>query len=160
MPETDWNLIIQANISLIWSQWSIDPKNRDKTIGKLLREFRKQYIVPPLNIGSLLMAAYILFVYPQQAEFDKVDFERISTDGFYVHEGTPTTESRRFCSRIRNGLSHGRFKVGDNQIELTDQQRDGRDPFRATIQIDKFGEFINQFMSEVKKQYFERKQAH
>ncbi len=49
MAETDWNLIIQGNISLIWCQWATDPKNRDKIIGQLLDEFQQQYRVTPLN---------------------------------------------------------------------------------------------------------------
>ncbi len=100
------------------------------------------------------MAAFILFVYPQQTEFEQVDFGRINIDGFHVHEGTPTSNPKRFCSRIRNGLSHGRFRLADGQIELTDQKRDGSDSFCTTISVGKFGDFINQFMLEAKNQHF------
>jgi len=157
MP-TNWNLIVQGNISLLWCQWSMQPENSDKSVGQLLREFHTQYSnVAPLNIGSLLMASYILFVYPQQAEYNNVDFSRIDFTGFQIHEGTPTSEPITFCRRIRNGLTHGRFTLNEDHIELTDKKQDGSDPFRATISFTAFGDFINAFMSEVKNQHFERK---
>lgn len=156
MPTTDWNLIVQGNISLLWCLWSMQPENCEKTLSKLLHEFHSQYSnVKPLNIGSLLMASYILFVYPQQTEFDSIDFSRVDTNSFTVHEGTSKENKQRFCSRIRNGLTHGRFAVNSDQIELTDQRQDGSDPFRTTITVGAFGEFINNFMHEVKRQHFE-----
>lgn len=157
MPNTDWNLIVQGNISLIWCQWANDPRNRDKTVGQLLAEFHQRYTVAPLNIGSLLMASYILFVYPQQAEFENADFARIDTSKFIVSKGTPNTEHKRFCSRIRNGLTHGRFTVNGEQIELCDQKNDGSDPFCTTISVGDFGQFISAFMLEMKNQHFDRR---
>jgi hypothetical protein len=157
MPTTDWDIIIKGNISLLWCQWSTNPKNGDKKLSELLKEFHSQYNnIDPLNIGSLLMASYILFVYPQQSEFNSFDFSRVDTNHFTVHQGTSTTNKDRFCSRIRNALAHGRFAVNLDQIELSDQKTNGSDPFRTTILLVHFGEFINNFMDEVKRQHFER----
>lgn len=158
MPKTDWNIIVQGSISLLWCQWSTKPENMNKSLGQLLDEFRTRYSnVEPFNIGTLLMWAYILFVYPQQAEFDAFDFSRVDTNSFTVHEGTPNTNKKRFCSRIRNALTHGRFAVNADQIELTDQKQDGADKFQTTITIANFGDFINSFMHEAKSQHFKRK---
>jgi len=44
--------------------------------------------------------------------------------------------------------------LNGDQIELCDQKKDGKDPFRSTISIGAFGEFINEFMHEVKNQHF------
>ena len=154
MTKTDWNLIVQGNISLLWCEWSMKPEHQDKPMKDVIEEFRKQFSnVLPLNIGTLLMASYILFVYPQQTEFNAIDFSQIDTSKFVVHQGTSSTETKRFCSRIRNGLTHGRFMVNSNQIELCDQKRDGKDQFRSTISIGAFGDFINKFMHEVKNQH-------
>ncbi|MBN2375539.1 MAG: hypothetical protein JXD22_04005 [Sedimentisphaerales bacterium] len=154
---TNWDLIVQGSISLLWCQWSKKPENKDRSMGEVLEEFKEKYSnVEPLNIGTLLMASYILFVYPQQAEFDKADFSHIDTDKFIVHYGTQNTEKKRFCSRIRNGLTHGRFTVNGDQIELCDKKADGTDQFRSTIYVGDFGNFINGFMHEIKNQHFGR----
>lgn len=155
MPTTDWNLIIQGNISLLWCQWCMDPMNRTKTLSTLLEEFYTQYQnVEPLNIGTLLMAAYILFVYPQQTEFENINFDAVPTGDFNVVTGTLTTEKKRFCARIRNSLAHGRFAVHSDLITLTDQKPDGKDKFEANISVTKFGIFINEFMHEVKNKHY------
>jgi len=126
-------------------------------MGQVLDDFLKEYRnVSPFNPGLLLMASYILFVYPQQAEFEAINFLRIDTDKFIVHQGTPNTDKKRFCSRIRNGLTHARFTVNGDQIELCDKKKDGTDQFRSTISVGDFGNFINGFMHEVKNQHFER----
>ncbi|MCC5848349.1 MAG: hypothetical protein JJU29_09660 [Verrucomicrobia bacterium] len=152
--KTDWNIVVQSNISLIWCQWALDPTYEKKTIGELLVEFREKYKIDPLNIGSLIMAAYPLFVFPQQAEFNAINFSEIDLSSFTVTEGTNTTDPKRFCSRIRNSLAHARFKVEQNNISFYDQTKNGGDNFSASISIQRFGSFINEFMLEVKNQFF------
>lgn len=133
----------------------MNPSNRAKTLATLLDEFHSQYQnVPPLNIGSLLMAAYILFVYPQQSEFENMNFDTVSINDFTVATGTPTTQKRRFCSRIRNALAHGRFTVCDGLITMSDQRQDATDRFEARISVINFGKFINGFMQTVKNHHF------
>jgi len=135
----------------------MQPDNQEKTLRQLLQEFSVKYSnVSPLNIGSLLMASYILFVYPRQAEFDATDFSKIETSKFVVHQGTANSDKKRFCSRIRNGLTHGRFVITGDEIELCDQKNNGSDQFRSTIRVCDFGDFINGFMHEVKNQHFRR----
>ena len=102
------------------------------------------------------MGAYILFVYPQQAEFEATDFSKIDTSRFDVQEGTEANNKQRFCSRIRNSLAHGRFNLRCNDIEFEDQRHGGTDRFRVKIGIKDFGDFINSFMQEVKNQYFRK----
>jgi hypothetical protein len=71
----------------------MEPEHQDKLMKDVIEEFKKKFSnVLPLNIGTLLMASYILFVYPQQTEFDAIDFSQINTGKFVVHEGTSSTE--------------------------------------------------------------------
>jgi len=158
-PQTDWELIIKADISLLWCEFSMRFENHDKCLGQVLCEFARQYAgTYPLNVGTLLMASYILFVYPQQTAFEAIDLAKIDTSGFKVHYGTPARDKRRFCSRIRNSLSHGRFwvEVEKKQIRFRDHRVvkgfNDADEFAATISITDLGEFINRFMLEVKQQ--------
>ncbi len=143
---------MHGNISLLWCQECMSPKNQNRSVGELLAEFSIKYEgVPLLNVGTLIMAAYPLFVYPQQAEFDKVDYNKISTDRFEVRVGTSSNKRKRFCGRIRNSLSHGNFTITDSHILFEDNNREKTDAFSATIKIEDFGKFINNFMFEAKK---------
>lgn len=157
MTWADWNLIIQAHLSLIWCQWAMDPQNHTKTIGQMRRTFNNEYEnIEPLNIGTFLMASYPLFVFPQQADFESIDFSKIDTSKFRVLHGTKSNNKKRFCSRIRNALSHGKVEVkGDNMIFM-DRRKDGSDQFRAEIVIGDYGKFIGDFMHEVKSQFQRR----
>lgn len=158
--KTDWDLVIQGNISLLWCEWCLRYENKDKTIGEALKIFSQKYEnILPINVGLLLMASYLLFVYPQQTDFDNIDFDKIDINQFDVHEGTPKTDKKRFCSRIRNSLTHSRFGLHGERIEFHDQRNDETDKFRASISIKDFGNFINNFMFEVKDQHFKRKEA-
>ncbi|HMQ03801.1 MAG TPA: hypothetical protein PKD26_07785 [Pyrinomonadaceae bacterium] len=150
--KTDWSLIVQGNISLLWIQETLNRK--DKKVEEILIDFRNRYEgLDPLNPGLLMMASYLLFVYPQQAEFEALDFSRIKTGDFEVKEGTSTADARRFCSRIRNSLTHARFELIDERIEFRDE-RSGNDLFHATVEISKFGEFVNDFFFEAIRQHF------
>ncbi len=157
MSTTDWNLIIQGNLSLIWCQLCMKPENKDKTIKQLLNDFKSTYeSIEPLNIGSLFMASYILFVYPKESDYKAIDFSKIDTSCFTVKEGTSNSNKDRFCCRIRNSLTHSRFSIEGDRISFLDYKKNEKDLFKASISIHKFGEFINNFMHEVKKQYFQR----
>jgi len=155
----------------MWCQWAMDEKNWGKTVGQLLKEFNENEGVKPLNVGTLVMAAYPLFVYPQQTEFEKIDFSQINTSRFTVLTGKPTdptADRKYFCRRIRNAVAHGNFKIVEDQvkdqIEFVDytfdkKSKQPKDFFKATITTLDFGAFINNFMSEVKRQYFQNRNA-
>ncbi|MGV6938645.1 hypothetical protein ACWA2B_24955 [Paenibacillus sp. CMM36] len=66
--EINWNLILQGNISLLWIQETMKPENKDKKVGELLDTFvNKNKGCSVSNIGSLIMASYLLLVYPKEA---------------------------------------------------------------------------------------------
>jgi hypothetical protein len=160
MTLDDWNLIIQAHLSLIWCQWAMDPKNHSKTIGKMFEQFERKYEnTKPLNIGTVLMASYPLFLFPQQADFDMIDFEQIDISMFHVLDGTKKDDKKYFCRRIRNALSHSRVRVNNGSIVFKDERKDGSDQFRAKVEINAYLRFIGGFMKEVKDQYFQRRKS-
>ncbi|WP_409526522.1 HEPN family nuclease [Nitrincola sp. MINF-07-Sa-05] len=153
---TDWNVLIQGYLSLMWCQDSIAPENQDKKLSVLLGEFQnKNEGITPLNIGSLLSSAYICFMYPQQTEFENLNFESISADNFSIIYGRDGDAKYR-CRRIRNSLAHARFQVSKEMFIFEDQDPRGNDKFKATIKACHFGDFLNNFFHECKNQYFNR----
>uniref|UniRef100_UPI0013828BED hypothetical protein n=1 Tax=Vibrio sp. V23_P3S9T160 TaxID=1938675 RepID=UPI0013828BED len=102
---TDWNILVQGYQSLIWCQESMKPENKNKKVSELLSEFSKRNKgVPPLNIGSMLSAAYVCFMYPQQRDFSKLNFSAIDTNCFLITSGEKG-DSKYICRRIRNSLA-------------------------------------------------------
>ncbi len=157
--KTDWNILLQGYMSLLWCYDSIDPVNEEKKVKDLLSVFKQKYQnVSPLNIGSLLAASYLCFVYPQQSEFNVFNFDSISTDHFKIVVGNEK-KSKDICRRIRNSLTHARFNIENKDIVFHDQEPDGSNKFEAKIEIDYFGDFINQFFFAAKNQYFNRGKA-
>ncbi|GAB0152338.1 HEPN family nuclease [Marinobacterium sp. BA1] len=153
---TNWNVLIQGFLSLIWCQESINPKNQGKQVVELLSEFRaKNEGINPLNIGSMLSAAYLCFMYPQQSEFKKMDFSAVDVSHFNVVQGS-SADSKYICRRIRNSLAHARFEITDNGFVFYDVRPDGSDEFKAEIKIEFFGDFLNNFFFEAKSQHFHR----
>ena len=151
---TDWNLLVQGYLSLNWCQESMMPSNQNKSVSSLLSEFKdKNEGISPLNIGSMLSAAYLCLMYPQQSEFQSLNFEKIDSSSFVVTEGT-SGNSEYICRRIRNSLAHARFQVSDGIFVFFDQKPNGTDKFKAEIKIESFGKFLNEFFFEAKEQYF------
>jgi HEPN family protein len=157
---TDWNLIIQGNISLLWIQECLDKKNTDKKIGKLLNEFYdKNEKISVLNPGTLFMATYLLFLYPKESEitnFDNIDLTEFNINTKGLKQNNETDKSY-LLRRIRNSIAHGNFKIENNQIIFNDNNKSGSNPFKASIQISKFGSFINEFMIKAKENHFNLK---
>ncbi|GLQ32744.1 hypothetical protein [Litoribrevibacter albus] len=151
---TDWNILIQGYMSLIWCQESTKPENQNKKVSELLSEFQKRNNgVLPLNIGSMLSAAYICFMYPQQSEFDELDFSAIDTSCFSIKLGKKN-DSKYICRRIRNSLAHAHFEIFNSSFRFLDQTSQGKDRFEAEIKIKDFGSFLNDFFHISKNQSF------
>jgi hypothetical protein len=158
---TDWNLIIQGNISLLWIQECLKPENNKKTVEELLNGFKsKNQNCEILNPGSLFMATYLLFLYPKEKEFKDCDKLNIKTDKFIIIENenirNKTVDNAFIIQRIRNSLAHGNFTVGTIEIIFEDWTPNdkGLKPnyFKSKIKFGEFGEFINEFMFEIKRQ--------
>ncbi len=66
---TDWNLVIQSNISLLWLNECMKKSNQNKKVEDLMKEFQaRNENVGILNSGTLMMASYFLFLYPREQE--------------------------------------------------------------------------------------------
>jgi hypothetical protein len=112
-----------------------------------------------------MMAAYPLFVYPQQSEFEKMNFAGINTSKFEDISGISARSkyknnlgeyNKKFCMRIRNSLAHAKFIIEKESSKIIFMDDDkGRKFFEARISFTDFGDFISDFYIEAKKQYFE-----
>ena len=84
---TDWKLLNQAMIGINWLKEINDAENARKTLLEILKENQASLFLKDervLNVGVLIMATYILFVYPQQNEFDQLDFSQIDIGKFNI----------------------------------------------------------------------------
>ncbi len=159
--KTDWNILLQGYLSLLWCQKSCEPKNGNKKLSDFLTDFqRENEDIKPLNIGTMLSAAYLCFMYPQQTEFDTFDFEKIDVKDFKIIKGK-TRDTKHLCRRIRNSLAHARFTVDSIKFTFQDWKLDKNnitDEFEVTIDIGGFGEFLNNFFFAAKSNSFGLKQ--
>ncbi len=94
-------------------------------------------------------------MYPQQSEFESLDYSSIPTDKFNVTVGK-TEGSKYLCRRIRNSLAHAQFQMSNGFFRFEDRNPCGGDKFKAEIEIVHFGDFLNEFFHESKKQHFGR----
>ena len=159
--KTDWNLVVQGNISLLWIQECL--KNKDKTVGELLKEYmEKNENCEILNLGTLIMASYLLLLYPRERELTSIDWDKIRTPEFNFCEGRYKDKSD-LVRRIRNSLAHAHFNVDPvitfedwRQVNSNNQKEDY---FKVQFKFCDYGNFINDFFLEVKRQHFEKKQG-
>ena len=154
---TDWKLINQAAIGINWLKEINEAGNIDKTLRQLIDENEASLFLKDervLNNGVLMMAAYMLFIYPREKEFSSLDFSTIDISAFRItmeegNNGNPNT----LCRRIRNSISHGKFEVKHVQqiIKFRDEYK-GQDKIEFEIHTVDFGNFIDHFILEVDKQ--------
>ena len=78
---TDWNLVIQSNISLLWLNECMKKSNQNKKVEDLMKEFQaRNENVGILNSGTLMMASYFLFLYRHTLQpINKTFYTRLST---------------------------------------------------------------------------------
>lgn len=152
--QTDWNVLIQGYLSLIWCQESQNPKNKDKKVSELLQDFQEHNEnIMPFNIGSMLSTAYICFLYPQQRQYEQLNFDKLDISKFnHLLEPKQTYNNKSFLRRIRNSLSHAKFEINANNFIFYDGQN--TIDFKVTISIPEFGNFLNNFFHESKNQFF------
>ncbi|WP_225999822.1 hypothetical protein [Paenibacillus sp. BJ-4] len=67
MNQKSIGIFPQGNKIFLWIQETMKPENKDKKVGELLDTFmNKNKGCSVLNIGSLIMASYLLLVYPKE----------------------------------------------------------------------------------------------
>ena len=154
---TDWKLINQAIIGVEWLKEINEASNADKTLRTILKENEERLFLKderPLNTGVLMMAAYLLFVYPREQELLKLDFTSIDISNFnIVYEDSNNRNPQQLCRRLRNSISHAKFEIQHqkNMIVFHDDDK-GKNRIDFEIGSVDFGTFINSFILEVNKQ--------
>jgi hypothetical protein len=154
---TDWNLINKGILGLKWIMECHDITNANKTLVELYGEkFAPTWGSEGLfNTGVLMMSAYLFFVYPQQADFDKIDYNAIDISKFnIIHNEKPVKSNYDFCRRIRNSISHARFSINNetDTINFKDETTVGTNKIEFDINIVDFGTFVTDFSQIVYQQ--------
>jgi len=154
---TDWNLISKGLLGIYWIMECNRIENADRT---LIDVYSKQFASKwnnerLLNSGVLMMSSYLLFVYPQQADFENIDFTEIDISNFkIISQESDHADNKKFCRRLRNSISHAHFAVDEtrNIINFKDNRPDGTDKIEFEIGLVEFGEFIDDFAHIVNSQ--------
>lgn len=154
---TDWELVSKGLLGLFWIMECNEAENKDKTILDLYSShFGEKWDGERLlNTGVLMMSSYLLFVYPQQSDFNEIRFEEIDISNFnIISEDNDNSDIKRFCNRIRNSISHAKFQINNqtNIINFKDNKRNNKDKIEFEINIVDFGGFINNFALTAYKQ--------
>ncbi len=155
----DLSIMLQGNLSLLWIQECINPKNENKKMGDLVSEFRKKNDnVELFNSSIILMASYLFFMYPKEKGFKNVDYKFADTSKFNVLECKEKKEkrdSKYICRRVRNALAHSNVHIAeDGLITFEDDNRKKTDYFKCTIPHTDFGKFITDFLFGIRDSYF------
>lgn len=158
---TDWKLISKGFLGIYWIMECNKTENAERTlIDVYSKHFGKDWNGESLlNSGVLMMSSYLLFVYPQQADFDSIDFSVIDISKFkIIQQDGDNSKSKKFCGRLRNSISHSRFVVDEetNVINFKDNKPDGSDKIEFEIGVVDFGNFIDNFAHTVNEQMIER----
>ena len=138
---TDWNLVRQAQISILWLYASAN--SSDNSVRKALANFRSQNEnCEVINPGILLAYAYIAFVYPHETAFKKVSMARLDCSKFTLKAG----KQKDIIDRLRNSIAHGRYSISpDAVITFKDNNSCGNNPFEVEVSCGDFGAFVNSF---------------
>jgi hypothetical protein len=153
---TNWNIVAQGLLSI---QWVIEC-NKGENIDKTLREIWGENFTDHqggdrlLNNGFLMMSAYLLFQYPQQADFTNIDFSKVDISKFSIdYEDNSNGDPKTLCRRLRNSLAHGKYaiKEAEAQILFHDEYK-GTDKIDFSIFTVDFGVFITDFTHIVNNQ--------
>jgi len=134
-----------------------DEDNANKTLLEILENNQSSLFIKDervLNVGVLIMASYVLFVYPQQTEFNHLDFSKIDISKFKItfQEGD-NNDSETLCRRLRNSITHARFEViHDDQVIKFKDEKHGKDRVEFEIDTLSMGSFIDSFIREVNRQ--------
>lgn len=156
--KVDWKLIYKAYCSIEWLMASNDGNNADKT----LRTLYGERIAPTwgnerlLNEGFLMMASYISLVYVLEKENrKKVDLSLVNISDFKITlDKKKIPGNKEFLRRLRNSISHGKYRFDNNRILFHDYNPHDRTCTEIRFQIDKvkFGMFLTNFVKEIDRQ--------
>lgn len=158
----DLDIMIKGNLSLLWIQECINPKNENEKVGDLKRKFQEKYDnVKLLNSSSILMASYLFFMYPKEKQLEYGNykfFKSLDTSKFNVLEcEVEKRDNKYICRRVRNALAHSHVHIAENGlITFEDDNLEKTDYFKCTISYTDFGEFITDFLYGIRDGYFKK----
>jgi hypothetical protein len=156
-PDTDWNLVIQARISISWLFESVQIK--EPKFSDYLQQFKKKNEgCDIINPGILIAFAYIAFVYPKETSLDMIDVSELDFSKFSFRKDEGEVKPKAIVRRLRNSIAHGRYSIArDAKITFEDNCTCGKDPFTAEIACGDFGAFITSFCTKAKAEYFRKR---
>ncbi|GEM_PF-1398007 len=162
---TDWNLVVKTDLIVGWLNDLGREENQNKTIEQMINEYKEKYEgTTPFDFSIAFAASYLLFVYPQQTEYENLNVEKIDISSFRIRkQGDPPRkgDTKKFFRRIRNSLTHAHFKIENETIIFNDFDFDKNatiiDEFEAEISIVDYIKFFRDFMFVVKDKYFKHK---
>lgn len=148
--ETDWKIVLDGMKTIHLLKVLNEEENIDKTMRQILTEtFSDVNDFRVLNKGVLIMAAFLQFAYLEQTKFDKINFDELDFSDFNIAIHLEPISNEYIARKIRNSITHGRFKFIENNILLIQDYYINKKKdelcFEATIPIVKFGEIIDQF---------------
>lgn len=148
-----YNVIFQGMMGVDWIfKCECDKDFQKQSVGKALEEFKRQNEgISPFNIGVLMMASYLFFVYPKESallDISEIVEEIEEVKKFdIIQPKNKKADQKKFAvyilRRIRNSISHSNFKFDKEYIIFKDQSPcKNNDIFEAKIKIGDFGNFI------------------
>jgi hypothetical protein len=153
---TNWDLVEKGWLGVEWIIRSNDIKNADKT----LKDLYGEQIAPNwngerlFNEGVLMMASYLLFVYPIERDFDKIDPTSLEFSDFTILTDVLNqfqSDKLLFLKRIRNSIAHARYNIKNNVITMSDFNQQHTNNIEFSIGLVNFGIFIQKFAVELRK---------
>lgn len=143
--KTDWNVVTQGFLTVLWCSQSCAEAESKNSFADVFSAFLrdKSYGVLPINVGTLMMASYLMFVYPRERELEELPYDNIDIAAFNQTIGA-IEDKVAFIRKLRNALAHGRWRVINETIEFQNASR-GEVNWEAAVHPLEFGEFLNQF---------------
>ena len=145
---TNWGIVKSGMQAIHLLKVLNEPSSLNKTMGQLLNETYTDYTdLRILNKGVLMMAAYLQFVYLDETVFNKIPFNEYDFSDFIIEFSSDEINNNYIAKKLRNSISHGRFKFIENDLLYIEDCNFSTEEinFKATIQIVKFGKFIDDF---------------
>ena len=153
---TNWDFVEKGWLGVEWIIRSNDAKNSDKT----LKDLYFEQIAPNwngerlFNEGVIMMAAYLLFVYPIERDFNKINLSNLEFSDFTIIVDKLNlfqTNKLLFLKKIRNSIAHARYEIKNNIITMSDSNSQNSNNIEFIIGLVNFGIFIQNFSVELRK---------
>lgn len=128
-----FNLILQGYVGILWLQESQKTENEQKSIGNLLKDFKTRHEnIEPLNLGVLIMTAYLGFVYLKGSKIKSKNLSKINLLKFHIQERKGQwkgeSDNAYLLRRLRNSLAHANFEIKNDMYNCKNQMYTTKKP--------------------------------